>query len=80
MLIKKDLTNLIVGLYCFVYIYFFYIYFFCILVIIKLIAMAPYRDAGTGQYVSEEYAKKNPKTTVKETDKKSTPAPKKKKK
>jgi len=49
-------------------------------VIIKLIAMAPYRDAGTGQYVSEEYAKKNPKTTVKETDKKSTPAPKKKKK
>ncbi len=52
----------------------------CILVITKLIAMAPYRDAGTGQYVSEEYAKKNPKTTVKETDKKSTPTPKKKKK
>ena len=28
------------------------------------------RDAGTGRYVTEEYAKKHPKTTVKETDKK----------
>ena len=28
-----------------------------------------YRDAGTGQYVKEDYAKKHPKTTVKETDK-----------
>ena len=33
------------------------------------------RDAGTGKYVSEEYANKHPKTTVKETD----AAPKKKK-
>lgn len=42
--------------------------------------MDKYRDAGTGQYVTEEFAKKNPKTTVKETDKKQTSAPKKKKK
>jgi hypothetical protein len=28
-----------------------------------------YRDAITGKYVTEEYAKKHPKTTVKETDK-----------
>ena len=28
-----------------------------------------YRDAETGEYVTKEYAKKNPKTTVKETDK-----------
>lgn len=28
-----------------------------------------YRDAGSGQYVTEDYAKKHPKTTVKETDK-----------
>lgn len=28
-----------------------------------------YRDAVTGQIVSEEYAKKNPKTTTKETRK-----------
>ena len=27
-----------------------------------------YRDAVTGEYVSEEYAKANPATTVKETD------------
>lgn len=27
-----------------------------------------YRDAITGEYVSEEYAKCNPDTTVKETD------------
>jgi hypothetical protein len=33
-----------------------------------------FRDAETGHYVTEEFAKKNPKTTVKETDKK--PAPK----
>lgn len=32
-----------------------------------------FRDAGTGHYVTEEFAKKNPKTTVKETDKKPTP-------
>ena len=31
------------------------------------------RDAGTGQYVTEDYAKKHPKTTVTETQK---PAPK----
>jgi hypothetical protein len=28
-----------------------------------------FRDAETGHYVTEDYAKKNPKTTVKETDK-----------
>jgi hypothetical protein len=28
------------------------------------------RDAGTGQYVTKQYADKHPKTTVKETDKK----------
>lgn len=31
------------------------------------------RDAGTGQYVTKEYAEKHPKTTVTETQK---PAPK----
>lgn len=36
-----------------------------------------YRSAKTGQYVKEDYAKKHPATTVKETEKK--PAPKKKK-
>ncbi|PZF73934.1 multidrug transporter [Taibaiella soli] len=36
-----------------------------------------YRDADTGQYTSKDYADKNPKTTVKETDKPKTP-PKKK--
>lgn len=29
-----------------------------------------YRDVITGHYVTEAYAKKHPKTTVKETDKK----------
>ncbi len=29
-----------------------------------------YRSAKTGQYVTEKVAKKNPATTVKETDKK----------
>lgn len=28
-----------------------------------------YRDAGSGEYVTKEYAEKHPKTTVKETDK-----------
>jgi hypothetical protein len=28
-----------------------------------------YRDAGTGQYITKENAEKNPKTTVKETNK-----------
>lgn len=28
-----------------------------------------FRDADTGKFVTEEFAKKNPKTTVKETDK-----------
>ena len=41
--------------------------------------MTPYRDAGTGKYVSKEYAEKNPKTTDKETDK-SKPKPSKTKK
>lgn len=43
--------------------------------------MAPNRDAETGKYVSKEYAEKNPKTTVKETNKpktKSSPTKKKK--
>lgn len=35
-----------------------------------------HRDAETGKYTSEEFAKKHPKTTVKETD---TIKPKKKK-
>ncbi len=43
----------------------------------------PNRDAGTGRYVTEKYAKKHPKTTVKETDRprrktKKKPGPKKK--
>ena len=29
-----------------------------------------YRDAGTGRYVSKDYATSHPKTTVKETDRK----------
>lgn len=29
-----------------------------------------HRDAKTGHYVKESYAKKNPNTTVRETDKK----------
>ncbi len=29
-----------------------------------------YRSAKTGQYVTKDYAKKHPATTVKETDKK----------
>lgn len=37
-----------------------------------------YRDAKTGEYVTPEYAKKHPSTTVKETDKIKTPSPKKK--
>jgi hypothetical protein len=40
-----------------------------------------YRDAVTGQYVTEDYAKKHKRTTVKETDKvtsKKKPSPKKK--
>jgi hypothetical protein len=39
-----------------------------------------FRDAETGHYVSEEFAKKNPKTTIKETDKKVTPKQRPKKK
>ncbi len=38
-----------------------------------------YRSAETGNYVTEEFAKKNPKTTVKETDKKPASKPKPKK-
>jgi hypothetical protein len=40
-----------------------------------------HRDAGTGRYVSENYARKHPKTTVNETNKitpKKKPSPKKK--
>ncbi len=36
-----------------------------------------YRDAESGQYVKESYAKKHPKTTVKETDKPTKPTNKK---
>ncbi len=32
------------------------------------------RDAGTGRFVKEEFAKKNPKTTVTETVKDAAPA------
>jgi len=35
----------------------------------KLQKQIRHRDAGTGKYVTEEYAKRHPKTTVKETDK-----------
>jgi hypothetical protein len=38
-----------------------------------------YRDAVTGEYVTEDEAKKRPRETVKETDKKSPPRPKRKK-
>jgi hypothetical protein len=38
-----------------------------------------YRDAVTGEYVTEDEAKKRPRETVKETDKKSPPRPKGKK-
>ena len=38
-----------------------------------------HRDAEDGKYVTEEYAKKNPKTTVKETDKAPPKLPPKKK-
>mgnify|MGYP003605037814 CR=1 FL=1 len=37
-----------------------------------------YRDAEKGTYTTEDYAKKNPKTTVKETDKVIPKTPKKK--
>lgn len=37
-----------------------------------------FRDADTGHYVTEDYAKKHPKTTVKETDKIVVKTPKKK--
>lgn len=33
--------------------------------------VAAYRDAGTGKFVTKSYADKHPKTTVKETVKKS---------
>ena len=39
-----------------------------------------YRDAKTGQYTTEEDAKKHPNTTVKEIDKVTSNKPKKKKK
>lgn len=31
------------------------------------------RDAGSGKYVTKEYADKHPKTTIKETDKSKQP-------
>ncbi|WP_454783389.1 multidrug transporter [Legionella sp. WA2022007384] len=37
-----------------------------------------YRDAGSGRYVSEEYAKKHPKTTVSEAVKHHTKSHKRK--
>jgi hypothetical protein len=36
-----------------------------------------YRDAETGKYTTKNYAESNPKTTVKETDKRTSPAKKK---
>jgi hypothetical protein len=33
-----------------------------------------YRDAETGKYTTKNYAEKNPKTTVKETDKRTSSA------
>ncbi len=36
-------------------------------------AKKKYRSAVTGQYVKESFAKKNPKTTVGETNKKKKP-------
>ena len=47
----------------------------------KIKTVTRHRDAITGQYVTEEYAKKHKRTTVKETDKvtpKKKRAPKKK--
>ena len=38
-----------------------------------------YRDAVTGEYVTEGEAKKRPRETVRETDKKPSPKPKAKK-
>lgn len=38
-----------------------------------------YRRADSGQYTTKKYADKHPNTTVKETDKKSTPSSPKKK-
>ncbi len=38
------------------------------------------RDAETGEYVTMEYARRNPKTTVIETSKVPTPSPRKKSK
>ena len=35
----------------------------------KVIKVEKFRDAEKGTYTTEEYAKKHPKTTVKETDK-----------
>jgi hypothetical protein len=35
----------------------------------KVIKVQKFRDAETGTYTTETYAKKHPKTTVKETDK-----------
>ncbi|EEZ93448.1 hypothetical protein [Legionella longbeachae] len=35
--------------------------------------MVKYRDAGSGKYVTENYAKKHPKTTVSESDKPKPP-------
>jgi len=40
----------------------------------------PYRDAETGEYVTEEYAKRHPKTTVHERDKPKPKPPSKPKK
>ncbi len=36
--------------------------------------MTKYRDAVSGEYVTKEYAKKHPKTTVSESDKPKTPS------
>ena len=39
------------------------------MIMVKQKKVTHHRSADTGRYVTEEYARKHPKTTVKETDK-----------
>lgn len=67
------MLSCIVGLYQAIWVYLYYLYRWAVEGY-NLIYMSKknthYRDAGTGRYVSKDYAEKHPKTTVKETDKK----------
>jgi hypothetical protein len=45
----------------------------------KVVKVEKFRDAEKGTYTTEDYAKKHPKTTVKETDKIIVKTPAKKK-